>query len=107
MRFKRARAGAELAAEVRSCLSEASDERCQAEVQARTEALKQNSLLIEQWDLEDCNADLSRCGVAGSPTKVHRVQSIVLTKEGFTDIPPTEDGVRGMIHELVEDRTLG
>ena len=48
-----------------------------------------------------------RCGLAGSPTKVHRVQSIVLTKEGYTDIPPTEAGVRQMIHELIVDRTWG
>jgi hypothetical protein len=35
------------------------------------------------------------------------VQSIVLTKEGFTEVPPTEEGVSKMIHELVIDRTLG
>ncbi len=62
---------------------------------------------IEQWDLDDIKADLNWCGLAGSPTKVHRVQSIVLTKEGFTSVPPTEEGVKTMIHELVVDRTLG
>ena len=35
----------------------------------------------------------ARCGLAGSPTKVHRMQAIVLTKEGYTEIPPTEAGV--------------
>jgi electron transfer flavoprotein beta subunit len=45
--------------------------------------------------------------VTGSPTKVHRVQSIVLTKEGYTEIPPTEAGVRRMIHEMIVDHTLG
>ena len=107
MRFKGARAEAELAAELGSRMDDASEDQRQAEVEARIETLQQRGLLIDQWDLEDCNADLSRCGVAGSPTKVHRVQSIVLTKEGFTEVPPTEEGVRGMIHELVEDRTLG
>jgi hypothetical protein len=46
-------------------------------------------------------------GVTGSPTKVHRVQSIVLTKEGFTGIEPTQEGISKMIRELVVDRTLG
>ena len=73
----------------------------------RAEALKQAGLLIEQWNLDDIHADLGRCGVAGSPTKVFRVQAIVLTKEGYTDIPPTEEGVGQLIHELVVDRTLG
>ena len=46
-------------------------------------------------------------GLAGSPTKVHRVQAIVLTKQGYTEIPATEDGVRRLIRELVVDHTLG
>lgn len=62
---------------------------------------------VEQWDLDRIGADLDRCGLAGSPTKVFRVQSIVLTKEGYTEVQPTEEGVRGLIHELVVDRTLG
>jgi len=35
------------------------------------------------------------------------VQSIVLKKEGFTEIPPTEEGVQRMVHELIVDHTLG
>jgi hypothetical protein len=30
-----------------------------------------------------------------------------LTKEGYTEVPPTEAGIRQMIHELVVDHTLG
>ena len=62
---------------------------------------------LEQWSLDDINADLDRCGFAGSPTKVFRVQSIVLKKEGFVQIEPTEEGVRGLVGELVKDRALG
>ena len=79
----------------------------QAEAERRARAIEERGLLLEQWDLERINADLNRCGVAGSPTKVFRIQAIVLTKEGYTEIPPTEDDVRRMIHELVTDRTLG
>ena len=107
MRFKRARVEAELTAEVQRDMPEAPDEVRRAEVSRRAEALKQAGLLMEQWDLDRIGADLSRCGVAGSPTKVFRVQAIVLTKEGYTEIAPTEDGVHQLIHELVVDRTLG
>jgi electron transfer flavoprotein beta subunit len=69
--------------------------------------LADRGLLIEQWDLDTIHADLDRCGLAGSPTKVFRVQSIVLTKEGYTEIAPTEEGAYQLIHELVVDRTLG
>jgi electron transfer flavoprotein beta subunit len=107
MRFKRARSPGEIAREVSAAMPEASEEEQQAEQAARLEKLKINSLLIEQWSLDDVEADLQWCGLSGSPTKVHRVQSIVLTKEGFKEVPPTEDGVRSMIHELIVDHTWG
>ena len=88
MRMKRARVPAEVAAEVKAAMPDASEEQLAAETRRRIESLKACGLLIEQWDLDDIHADLMRCGLAGSPTKVHRVQAIVLTKEGFTEVPP-------------------
>ena len=63
--------------------------------------------MLEQWGLDEIHADLQRCGFAGSPTKVFRIQSIVLKKEGFASVEPTEEGIRGLVHGLIEDRTLG
>jgi electron transfer flavoprotein beta subunit len=107
MRYKKARVEAELAAEVQRELPQASDADRQAEVRRRAAELEARGLLIEQWSLDHIHADLERCGLAGSPTKVFRVQAIVLTKEGYTEVPASEDGVRQLIHELVVDRTLG
>lgn len=107
MRYKRARAEAELLAELQRERPEASNEELQEQLGRRAAELKSRGLLIEQWDLDDIHADLSRCGLAGSPTKVLRVQAIVLTKEGYTEIPATEEGIRQLVRELVVDRTLG
>ncbi|MGD9126862.1 MAG: electron transfer flavoprotein subunit beta/FixA family protein [Planctomycetia bacterium] len=107
MRYKRARVPAEISGEVRTDMPDASDEERAAEEAKRCEALKAENLLIEQWDLDAIGAELERCGLSGSPTKVFRIQSIVLTKEGYTEVEANQDGVRGLIHELVEDRTLG
>jgi electron transfer flavoprotein beta subunit len=107
MFYKRARVPVELAAEVKTQMPDASDDQREAQTKRRAEALQEQGLLMEQWDLDRVGADLSRCGLSGSPTKVFRVQAIVLTKEGYTEIPPTEEGVRQLIHELVVDRTLG
>ncbi|MGO8750557.1 MAG: electron transfer flavoprotein subunit beta/FixA family protein [Thermoguttaceae bacterium] len=107
MRYKRARVQAEIAAEVQQQMPQATDAERAAEVLARAEALNKAGLMLEQWNLDDIHADLDRCGLAGSPTKVFRVQAIVLTKAGYTAIPPTEEGARQLIHELVVDRTLG
>ncbi|MCY2989382.1 MAG: electron transfer flavoprotein subunit beta/FixA family protein [Planctomycetota bacterium] len=107
MKFKRARVEAELAAEVKADVVGKSEEQVAAALASRRQELREQGLLLEQWSLDDIGADLNRCGLAGSPTKVYRVQAIVLTKEGYTEIPPTEEGVRRLIHELVVDRTLG
>jgi len=107
MRFKRARCPGEIGNQVAAAMASASAAEKEAEQARRGELLKAGGLLIEQWDLDDVKADLKWCGMSGSPTKVHRVQSIVLTKEGFTPVEPNENAVRQMIHELIKDHTLG
>ncbi|MCP4246417.1 MAG: electron transfer flavoprotein subunit beta/FixA family protein [bacterium] len=107
MRCKRARTLAEVTKQVAAALPDSGEEEREIEQANRLESLKMNRLLMDQWDLDDLESDLQWCGLAGSPTKVHRVQSIVLTKEGFTEVPATEEGIRKMIHELIVDHTLG
>ncbi len=107
MRYKRARARDEVSREINAQMPDAADDHKDAELQKRMLALQVRGLLIETWNLQDLGADLEWCGLAGSPTKVHRIQSIVLTKEGYTEIPPNEEGVRRMVHELIVDHTLG
>jgi electron transfer flavoprotein beta subunit len=107
MRYKRARTPAELARDVAAAMPDATEEDRDAERAKRLETLKMNNLLIEQWGLDEIDADLNWCGISGSPTKVHRIQSIVLTKEGHEEIPPTEQGIADLVHELVVDHTLG
>ena len=107
MQYKRMRTPAEVANEVSAAMPGANDEAKAAEQANRLERLGMRNLVIEQWGLDEIDADLQWCGVSGSPTKVHRVQSIVLTKEGYKEIAPTEAGVQGMIKELIVDRTFG
>ena len=95
MRCKRARTPAEVKRETKD------------RPEARIEALREKDLLIEQWDLDDIDADLQWCGLSGSPTKVHRVQSIVLTTSGYKEVKPMEQDIRDMVHELIVDHTLG
>ncbi|MCX5670726.1 MAG: hypothetical protein NTU94_05320 [Planctomycetota bacterium] len=78
-----------------------------AEVERRAAALAAKHLLIKQWTLDDIGADLAWCGRDGSPTKVKRIQSVVLKGSGFKKIEPTPEAVTSMIHELIEDHTIG
>jgi len=74
---------------------------------ATLDHLGRRGLLIEQWNLDDVCADLRWCGRDGSPTKVHRIQSVVLRASGFKQVSPTDDGIRRLVHELIEDHTIG
>jgi len=70
-------------------------------------ARRKKGLLIEEWNLDDLKADLQWCGRDGSPTKVSRIQSVVLTATGHKSVEPTDQGIREMVHELIEDHTIG
>ena len=107
MRSKRCRSVLEVGAAVNAEMPSATDEQKRAETAKRVADLKAAGLLLEVWNLDDIKADMQWCGMSGSPTKVNRIQSIVLTKEGFTRVEPTEAGVHKMIHELIIDHTLG
>jgi len=69
--------------------------------------LDKKGLLIEEWNLDDIEADMAWCGRDGSPTKVNRVQSVVLTASEHKNIEPTDEGIRELVHELIEDHTIG
>jgi len=73
---------------------------------SKRRALEQKGLVIKQWDLDFIGADLNWCGRDGSPTKVHRIQSVVLEAKETKDIEPNKQAVTNMVHELIEDKTI-
>ena len=120
MKYKNARSAIEVEREVRT--------QCSENRRPRTENRKQNAeegeakikkliekkcselsdkgLLIKQWDLDIVGADLNWCGRSGSPTKVHRIQSVVLGAKESKNVEPNEKGISGLIHELIEDKII-
>ena len=69
--------------------------------------LKRKGLWIEELSASDVGADIERIGLKGSPTKVKNIQSVVLTGADFKVVEPTDAGVNSLMHELIEDHTLG
>jgi len=64
-------------------------------------------LYIPTWNREDLGIELERCGIEGSPTKVHKVESIVLSREGHQQIPPTSEGIANLLDSLIEEHFFG
>lgn len=106
MKYKSARTPAEIAQAVKAANPAADEATIKEMAKKEAEALAQRGLLIQQWDLTCLEADLTWCGRSGSPTKVHRIQSVVLAAKESKDIAATEEGVAEMIHELIQDKII-
>lgn len=106
MKHKNARTRAEIEQQVKVANPGADEAAIKKLTREEADALEQKGLLIHQWNLDDLKADLTWCGRSGSPTKVHRIQSVVLAAKESKDIAPTDEGVAGMIHELIQDKII-
>ena len=107
LKYKRARAKTELQKEASEEYGKDASDEIERYVQQRSEDLSAKGLLIEQWDLDTVKADVTRCGRNGSATKVHRIQSVVLTGSEHKRVELTEQAIGDLVHELIEDHTIG
>jgi electron transfer flavoprotein beta subunit len=62
---------------------------------------------VVQWDHEALAADRESLGLRGSPTRVKEIESVVLAQSEARMVEPTEDGIAGLVHELIEEHILG
>jgi electron transfer flavoprotein beta subunit len=58
---------------------------------------------IAVWSAADVGADYDRVGLAGSPTKVLKVNSVVLEASGSKEYEANPEGVAALVQELVQD----
>jgi electron transfer flavoprotein beta subunit len=108
MKYKKARSAAEVAKGVEDAMGpDVAVETRAAETRKRCAELEARGLLLEQWNLDDIKADLAWCGRNGSPTKVHRIQSVVLTGGDYKEYPASDEGAARLVSELIEDHTIG
>ena len=106
MKYKNVHTPFEIEREVKAENPDADDATTKALIERKYSLLEEKNLLIKQWDLDFIGADLNWCGRSGSPTKVHRIQSVVLAAKESKDVEPSENGISGMIHELIDDKII-
>jgi electron transfer flavoprotein beta subunit len=120
MKYKNARSAIEVEREVRGERPEGrrqktgdrrqetkvSEAKIKEPIEKKCSELSDKGLLIKQWDLDFVGADLDWCGRSGSPTKVHRIQSVVLGAKESKNVEPNGKGISALIHELIEDRII-
>jgi len=94
MKFKYARTGTELKSK-------------SVEELIHTLHKKRPYLTIPEWGVEDIDAEMEKIGLAGSPTKVKSVESIVLTSDENKILSDSDQDIEMMIKELIENHTIG
>ena len=62
---------------------------------------------IVLWDAAAIEAERDLVGLRGSPTRVKKIDSVVLAAGETRLVEPSDDGVRGLVLELIEEHILG
>lgn len=68
---------------------------------------EERGLLIKTITTDDLDVDSDRIGIKGSPTKVYKVESVVLAGGNHTKVEPTKNGLSGLIDQLMTDHIFG
>lgn len=69
--------------------------------------LVERNLKIPVWNAEDLKLDSAQIGLAGSPTQVHKVNYVVLEATESKEVPPTPEGIKALIEELIQEYVVG
>ncbi len=66
-----------------------------------------DGLYISTFTMDELDVERERCGLAGSPTKVHKVESVVLAGNEHDKIEATKEGLSQLVEKLMQDHILG
>ena len=68
---------------------------------------RQRNLYIETFTADDLQIQPERCGLKGSPTRVHKIESVVLAGRDRVNVEPTREGLSSLVDALLRDHILG
>ena len=76
--------------------------------EAWTELYEQRPYLtLNQWSVADVDGDPAQCGLSGSPTKVKSVQNIVFQAKERKTLTSSDEDVKALMKELIEEKIIG
>ena len=80
----------------------------QEEVRDYTDLMNERPYLrIEEWSAESVNADDASLGLTGSPTKVKKIDNVVLAQKDNKVFTASDNDVEQLMVELLESRVIG
>lgn len=64
-------------------------------------------LNIQEWSVNDVEADAKWLGLSGSPTKVKAIENVVFQAKEAKVLTPSDADVEGLVKELMANHTIG
>lgn len=64
-------------------------------------------LRIEEWSVADLDADTEMLGLSGSPTKVKKIENVVLAKKDSVQLTAEDKDIDFLMKELIESHVIG
>jgi electron transfer flavoprotein beta subunit len=64
-------------------------------------------LIIKEWTVQNIEVDMNELGLTGSPTKVKKVENVVLQSKGAKVITSSDEDMDQLMRELIESHTIG
>jgi electron transfer flavoprotein beta subunit len=73
----------------------------------QTAEIDESNIIIKLWDSAEIGAGAEECGLAGSPTKVKKIESVVLEAGEFKNIENSDEGLSELVKELMDEHIIG
>ncbi|MDR1729210.1 MAG: electron transfer flavoprotein subunit beta/FixA family protein [Prevotellaceae bacterium] len=64
-------------------------------------------LNLQEWSVDDVQADRQFCGLSGSPTKVKNIESVVFQAKESKKLTAADNEIEELIKELMANHTIG
>ena len=64
-------------------------------------------LNLQEWSVDDVQADRQFCGLSGSPTKVKTIESVVFQAKESKRLTAADNEIEELIQELMANHTIG
>jgi len=64
-------------------------------------------LTIKEWTVQNIEVDMNELGLTGSPTKVKKIENVVLQSKGAKVITSSDEDMDQLMRELIENHTIG
>ncbi len=64
-------------------------------------------LTITEWSVNDIETDQGQLGLSGSPTKVKKIDNVILQAKESKVISSSDEDIEALMQELIESHTIG